>query len=74
MLLIELLSVLYSETVVDICLDYVSVFKGLAEDALESPYINRRVKEVYIELDSESLVISISEERRRKTKKEYMNE
>lgn len=67
-LLIDFLSVLYAETPVEVCVDYEPVFTGMAEDAMLCKFIDSRVKEAYISLSGDTLVISITEKRKSKKK------
>ena len=64
----ELSEVLYTETPVEICLDFEPVFKGTAKEAKDSRYFNRTVEEVYINVDGVSLVVSIERVRPLKNK------
>lgn len=59
---------LYTETPVEIYLDYDPVFSGTAEDARSCRYFDRQVEEVYINLDGTKLIISVEHERRIKKK------
>lgn len=59
----ELLEVLYTETPVEICLDFEPVFTGTANEAKNSRYFNRIIEEIYISIDGVSLVISIERAR-----------
>lgn len=70
MILIDLLKVLYEETVVDISIDFSSVFTGEAIAAQDCPYINCPVLEVYVDIDDKTLVISVRDTRRKNKKKE----
>lgn len=55
----ELTGILYNETPVEIWLDYDPIFAGTAEDAHVCKYLNRKIDEVYIDIDGTKLIISI---------------
>ena len=60
MKLSELLDVLYGETIIELCIDFVPVYTGTAEYAKDRKYSVRFVKEVYIDISGEKLIIHIS--------------
>ena len=64
----ELTDVLYEETPVEICIDYDPVFVGTAGDAHFCKYLNRKVEEVYVDIDGTKLIIAINHVRNIKKK------
>lgn len=68
MLLIDLLSVLYEETSIEICIDYEPVYIGTVEGVPKEKFVASIVKEVYIELGGSKLIISVFGQRNVKKK------
>ena len=59
MLLIDFLSVLYEETLIEICIDYNPVFTGIVEDVPLQRFKDSKILEAFISFDGDKLIISI---------------
>lgn len=66
--LIDFISVLYEETPIEVCLDYEPVYVGTVEGLPTERFLESRVKEAYISLSGDTLIIAIAGQRNVKKK------